>query len=61
MKTIIDKNTGKVLYGTLIEFELIESEIAIDELLTENMENPYFDFETKVFYNKTEELKNNIN
>lgn len=52
MKTIIDKNTGQVLYATLIEFELIESEIAIDELLTENMENPYFDFETKTFYNK---------
>jgi hypothetical protein len=52
MKTIIDKNTGKVLYATAIELELIENEIAIDELLTENMENPYFDFETKVFYDK---------
>ena len=52
MKTIIDKNTGQVLYATAIELELIENEIAIDELLTENMENPYFDFETKIFYNK---------
>lgn len=52
MKTIIDKNTGKVLYATVIELELIENEIAIDELLTEVMENPYFNFETKTFYNK---------
>jgi hypothetical protein len=52
MKTIINKYTGKVLYATAIELELIENEIAIDELLTEVMENPYFDFETKVFYDK---------
>lgn len=52
MKTIIDKYTDKVLYATAIELELIENEIAIDELLTENIENPYFDFETRTFYNK---------
>jgi hypothetical protein len=52
MKTIIDKNTGKVLYASIIEVDLSENEIAIDELLTEEMENPYFDFETKIFYNK---------
>jgi hypothetical protein len=50
MKTIIDKNTGKVLYATAIELELIENEIAIDELLTEVIENPYFNFETRKFY-----------
>jgi hypothetical protein len=50
MKTIIDKNTGKVLYATAIELELIENEIAIDELLTEVMENPFFNFETRTFY-----------
>ncbi len=52
MKTIIDKNTGKVLYATAIELELIENEIAIDELLTEVSENPFFNFETRTFYNK---------
>jgi len=52
MKTIIDKNTGKVLFGSLIEVLLLENEIAIDELLTENFENPHFDFETRIFYNK---------
>jgi len=50
MKTIIDKNTGKVLYATAIELELIENEIAIDELLTEVMENPFFNFKTRTFY-----------
>ena len=50
MKTIIDKNTGKVLYASIIEVELSENEIAIDELLTESFENPYFDFKTRTFY-----------
>ena len=52
MKTIIDKFTGQVLYGSIIEVELLENEIAIDELLTEYFENPYFDFETRTFYDK---------
>jgi hypothetical protein len=55
MKTIIDKNTGKVLYCSMVEVELLENEITIDELLTEEMENPYFDFNTKTFYNKIDE------
>jgi len=50
MKTIIDKNTGKVLYASIIEVELSENQIAIDELLTESFENPYFDFKTRAFY-----------
>jgi hypothetical protein len=52
MKTIIDKFTGKVLYATIIEVHLLETEIEIDELLTEYFENPYFDFESRTFYNK---------
>jgi len=52
MKTIIDKNTGKVLYCSMVEVELLENEITIDELLTEEMENPYFNFNSKTFYNK---------
>ena len=55
MKTIIDKNTGKEICGTLIEdMEVLENEMLIDELRTEEMENPYFDFETRKFYNKNE-------
>lgn len=50
MKTIIDKITGQVLYATIVEVELLENEIAINEVLTEYFENPYFDFKTKTFY-----------
>ena len=52
MKSIIDKNTGKLICATAIEINILESEMLIDELLTEEMENPYFDFETRTFYNK---------
>jgi len=55
MKTIVDKKTGRVLFGTIIEVELLENEIAIEESLTQEMENPYFDFNTKTFYNKIDE------
>ena len=51
MKTIINKITGQVLYATIVEVELLENEIAIDELLTEAFENPYFDFNSKTFFN----------
>jgi hypothetical protein len=50
MKTIIDSNTGKVLYATSIETELQENEIEIDALLTDDFINPYWDFETLSFY-----------
>jgi len=52
MKSIIDKNTGKLICATAIEIDVLENEMLIDELLTEEMENAYFDFETKTFYNK---------
>jgi len=52
MKSIIDKNTGKLICATAIEIDVLENEMLIDELLTEEMENPYFDFETRIFYNK---------
>tara|TARA_R110000868_G_scaffold242231_1_gene497761 strand:+ start:283 stop:444 length:162 start_codon:yes stop_codon:yes gene_type:complete len=51
MKSILELSTGKLLYCA-IEFELKDNEIAIDELLVINMENPYFNFETREFYNK---------
>jgi len=56
MKTIIDKNSGKLLYAVLELGELQSNELAIDELLTENFVNPYFNFETRTFYeNATEQ------
>lgn len=50
MKTIVDSITGKVLFATLVEIQLAESEVAIDELLTEPLENPHFNFETRTFF-----------
>jgi hypothetical protein len=50
MKTIIDINTGKVLYATAIETELQENEIMIDELLVDSYIKPYWDFDTQTFY-----------
>jgi hypothetical protein len=50
MKTIINKNTGLLIYATAMDFELQENEIAIDELLSENFVLPYFNFETRTFY-----------
>jgi hypothetical protein len=50
MKTIIDSNTGKVLYSTSIETELQENEIEIEALLTESFVKPYWDFDAQTFY-----------
>jgi len=52
--TILNKE-GKELYATQYISNLQENEIAIEQLRTEKdgeMDNPYFDFETKEFYNK---------
>ena len=43
---------GKELYATENIENLPDGEIAIEELRTEEMENPYFDLETRKFYNK---------
>lgn len=50
MKTIINKNSGEVLYGTAVEVDLQENEIAIDEVLTAYFVKPYFNLETRTFY-----------
>lgn len=49
--TIVDIE-GKELFATLDISILFEGQIAIEELRTEVMENPYFNFETRTFYNK---------
>ena len=49
--TIINSE-GKELYATENIENLPNGEIAIEELRTEEMENPYFDLETRQFYNK---------
>ena len=56
--TIVDKNTGQELRA-MFESDILEAnpmgriesnEIAIEELRTVGMENPYFDFTTRTFY-----------
>ena len=50
--TIVDKNTGQELRGQFEGDSLANNEIEIEEKRTEAMENPYFDFKTKTFYDK---------
>ena len=50
--TIVDKVTGQELYAKFGNDDIAENEIAIEELRTEPMENPYFDFENRTFYDK---------
>jgi hypothetical protein len=50
MKTIVDSNTGKVLYATSIDIDLKENEIAIDNLLQDNFVSPYWNFANSTFY-----------
>ncbi|MFK5173607.1 hypothetical protein ACI3QN_13925, partial [Propionibacterium freudenreichii] len=44
------KNTGKFIYSTVLDVELQSDEIAVDEQLTENYINPFYNFKTKTFY-----------
>ena len=52
LKTVIHKYTGKELRAQFHE-EIAEDEMLIEALRTEPMENPYWDFEDEVFYDKT--------
>jgi hypothetical protein len=47
---VINKNTGEYLYTTSVEVDIMKDEMLINEILTENFENPYFDFKTYKFY-----------
>jgi hypothetical protein len=49
MKTIINKQSGKVLFA-IANFEDTDTEIAINEILTEYFVVPYFNQETRKFY-----------
>ena len=50
MKTILNATTGKVLFSTVMEIDLQDNQVSIDEVLTENYVKPYFNFETRTFY-----------
>jgi hypothetical protein len=49
MKTIIEIATNKVV-GVTYSNECLETETLIDELLTENLVSPFFNFDTRTFY-----------
>jgi hypothetical protein len=48
---IIEKSTGKELYYK-DNAVVLDTELAIDILRTEDMENPHFDFELKCWVDK---------
>ena len=50
--TVIDKETGQELRAQFHD-QIAENEMLIDALRTEYMENPYWDLENEVFYDKT--------
>jgi hypothetical protein len=49
MKTIIEIASNKVV-GATYGNECLVTEILIDELLTDNLVKPYFNFDTRTFY-----------
>ncbi len=51
LRTVIDKNTGKELRAQFHNL-LANDEMFIDTLRTEDMANPYWDFNNEVFYDK---------
>lgn len=51
MYAIIEKATGKELYYKA-DNVVLETEVAVTELRTEDMVNPHFDFTTRTFYDK---------
>lgn len=51
LKTVIDKETGQELRAQFHD-TIAENEMLIESLRTEPMENPYWDFENEVFYDK---------
>jgi selenocysteine-specific translation elongation factor len=50
MKSIIDINTGQLLYATSIEVELQNNQVEVDFVCTENFVKPFFNFQTNKFY-----------
>ena len=50
MKLIVDKITGKILFGSSIPVELQENEIEIDFISTEGFTTPYINLETMQVY-----------
>ena len=52
LKTVIDKETGQELRAQFND-QIAENEMFIEAFRTEPMENPYWDFQNEVFFDKT--------
>ena len=52
LKTVIDKETGQELRAQFHD-QIAENEMFIEAFRTEPMENPYWDFQNEVFFDKT--------
>lgn len=50
MQTILNKNTGELLYTTVVAVDLQKNEIAVNDLLNESFVRPFYNFETNTFY-----------
>lgn len=55
LKTVIDKETGKELRAQF-HSTISENEMLIEALRTEEMSNPYWDFNNEKFYDKYEDI-----
>lgn len=53
LKTVIDKETGQELRAQFHN-QIAENEMLIEALRTEPMDNPYWDFDNEIFYDKYE-------
>lgn len=51
LRTVVNKYTGQELRAQFDDF-ISEDEVLIDELRVVEMENPYFNFLTRTFYDK---------
>jgi hypothetical protein len=49
--TILEETTGKELFAKFDD-SVEAGQVAVTELRTEEMDNPYFDFTTRTFYDK---------
>jgi hypothetical protein len=61
MKTIVETNTGKVLFTAIDDYELQEGQASVDLLITEIFIEPYYSFQTLSFYEQaTQDEVNNF-
>jgi hypothetical protein len=50
MKTIIDKNTGRVLYGSVADVVPFADEMVVDGGVADSLRMAFYNFETRTFY-----------